>query len=158
MRKENSRHGHDIWPLSWEQMSVQAFLRTNSKTLISLLLTAAVVAFLMVVVRSAGGPIISFAYHYNAEPAVAFNSATSSANEATDPASIGVSLSGVATGHTVTVDFATSNGSGSAGSDYTATSGTLTFTSGATTASISIPIVNDSNEESDDHQEGNHCS
>ena len=35
-----------------------------------------------------------------------------------------------ASGKTVTVDYATSNGTATAGSDYTATSGTLTFSAG----------------------------
>jgi hypothetical protein len=43
----------------------------------------------------------------------------------------------------VTVDFATSNGTALAGSDYTATSGTLTFADGETTKTFTIPITND---------------
>ena len=43
----------------------------------------------------------------------------------------------------VTVDFATSNGTATAGSDYTTTSGTLTFNHGQTSQTFSIPIVND---------------
>ena len=43
----------------------------------------------------------------------------------------------------VTVNFATSNGTATAGSDYTATSGTLTFLQGETSKTFSIPIAND---------------
>ena len=42
----------------------------------------------------------------------------------------------------VTVDYATADGSAAAGSDYTSTSGTLTF-SGTDTRTITVPITND---------------
>ncbi|HEX5615727.1 MAG TPA: Calx-beta domain-containing protein [Acidimicrobiia bacterium] len=46
---------------------------------------------------------------------------------------------------TVTVDYATSDGTATAGDDYTATSDTLTFTpGGALSASISVPVLDDS--------------
>lgn len=43
----------------------------------------------------------------------------------------------------VTVSYSTANGSASAGSDYTSRSGTLTFTAGSTSQSISVPILGD---------------
>ena len=43
-----------------------------------------------------------------------------------------------------TVDYSTANGTATAGQDYTAVSGTLTFTGGQTTQSFNIPITNDS--------------
>jgi hypothetical protein len=49
--------------------------------------------------------------------------------------------SGAASG--VTVQFATSNGSALAGSDYTATSGTLTFAAGETSKVIQVPLFDD---------------
>jgi hypothetical protein len=43
----------------------------------------------------------------------------------------------------VAVSYATSNGTAAAGSDYTATSGTLNFASGETTKTISVPTTSD---------------
>jgi hypothetical protein len=48
---------------------------------------------------------------------------------------------------TVTVTYATSNGTASAGSDYTARSGTLTFEPGQTSKTFTIPIANDTSDE-----------
>ena len=44
----------------------------------------------------------------------------------------------------VSVNYATTNGSATAGSDYTSTSGVLTFASGETSKTISVPIFDDS--------------
>ncbi|MFN7525805.1 MAG: S8 family serine peptidase, partial [Aphanizomenon sp.] len=54
-----------------------------------------------------------------------------------------VTLSGDST-ETVTVQYATVNNTAIAGSDYTTTSGTLTFAPGVTSQDIIIPILNDS--------------
>ena len=48
---------------------------------------------------------------------------------------------------TVTVDYATADGTATAGNDYTATSGTLTFTPGVTTKTVSVPVVDDTVED-----------
>ena len=48
-----------------------------------------------------------------------------------------------ASSETVTVDYATSNGTATAGQDYTATSGTLRFNAGQTTKTIAVAIIND---------------
>src|SRR5690606_32160700 len=48
---------------------------------------------------------------------------------------------------TVTVDYATQDGTASAPQDYTATGGTLTFAAGETTKTIEVPIVTDSADE-----------
>jgi Ca2+-binding RTX toxin-like protein len=45
---------------------------------------------------------------------------------------------------TITVQYATGNNTAIAGSDYTATNGTLTFAPGVTSQDIIIPILNDS--------------
>ena len=50
----------------------------------------------------------------------------------------------------ITVDYATANGTASAGSDYTAQSGTLTFTAGETSKTVTVAIIDDSAEESDE--------
>ena len=44
---------------------------------------------------------------------------------------------------TVTVDYASADGSATAGSDYTATSGTLSFAPGQTSLTITVPISDD---------------
>jgi hypothetical protein len=43
----------------------------------------------------------------------------------------------------VTVSFATADGTATAGSDYVATSGTLTFNPGVTTQTITVNVVGD---------------
>ena len=48
---------------------------------------------------------------------------------------------------TVTVDYATGDGTAEAGSDYTATSGTLTFASGETGKTVSVPVLDDAHDE-----------
>ena len=45
--------------------------------------------------------------------------------------------------HAITVDYATADGTATAGKDYTATSGTLTFTAGETTKTVHVSILND---------------
>ncbi|HYV09957.1 MAG TPA: Calx-beta domain-containing protein [Pyrinomonadaceae bacterium] len=56
--------------------------------------------------------------------------------------SIRVARTGDVSG-TASINFATSDGTAKAGSDYTATSGTLTFGPGELSKNISIPIIND---------------
>jgi hypothetical protein len=49
---------------------------------------------------------------------------------------------------TVTVDFLTSNGTAVAAGDYVATNGTLSFTSGVTTRTVTVSVVGDTTPES----------
>ena len=49
--------------------------------------------------------------------------------------------------HSVTVDYATSDGTAKAGEDYTATSGTLTFAAGERVKTVSVPILDDGHDE-----------
>ncbi len=63
-------------------------------------------------------------------------------NEAAGTATFTVTLS-AASGQQVTVGYATSNGTAIAGSDYTSASGTLTFTAGVTSQTITVPILDD---------------
>jgi hypothetical protein len=53
-------------------------------------------------------------------------------------------------GATVTVNFATANGSAAAPSDFTATSGTLTFNPGETTKTITVDVNGDTTYEGDE--------
>ncbi len=55
---------------------------------------------------------------------------------------------GRASASTVSVEYATSDGTATAGEDYTATSGRLTFAPGETAKTVSVPVLGD------DHDEG----
>ena len=73
-------------------------------------------------------------------PSLVINDLT--VNEAAGTATFTVTLS-AASGLPVSVNYATSNGTATAGSDYTSTSGTLNFAAGVTTQTITVPILND---------------
>ena len=60
-----------------------------------------------------------------------------------------VRLSGESTA-TVTVAYATADGTAIAGADYRARSGTLTFLSGGTMQTLAVPVVDDGEEEEDE--------
>lgn len=66
-----------------------------------------------------------------------------SASEASGSLSYTVTLS-AASGQTVTVSYASSNGTASAGSDYTETAGTLTFNPGETSKNIAVSLSDNS--------------
>ena len=57
-------------------------------------------------------------------------------------ATVTVRLS-AASDYAVTVDYATSDGTATAGADYSATGGTLTFAPGQTSLTFSVPIDDD---------------
>ena len=63
-----------------------------------------------------------------------------------------VSLSRAFTGtsHRVTVDYATADGSATAGEDYTATSGTLAFAAGETSKTVNVPVLDDAVDEGEE--------
>ena len=48
---------------------------------------------------------------------------------------------------TITVDYETRDGTATAGADYTATSGTLTFTVGQRSKTVRVPILDDSHDD-----------
>lgn len=75
------------------------------------------------------------------EPTITVNDVTY--NEAAGTATFTITLS-VPVAGAVSVDWATSNGTAIAGSDYTAASGTLTFAAGETTKTVTVAITNDS--------------
>ncbi|GEM_PF-1144583 len=82
-------------------------------------------------------------------PEVQFSAAVYSADESGGAASITVTLSGAST-FTVTVDYATSDGTATAGSDYTAIGGALTFAPGQTVQTFKIPVLDDALDETDE--------
>src|SRR5262249_14556356 len=76
----------------------------------------------------------------DAPPTLSINDVT--VVESAGQAAFTVSLS-AASGWTVTVNYATQDFTAVAGSDYTATSGTLTFAPGETTKTVSVPVTDD---------------
>ena len=67
-------------------------------------------------------------------------------NSGTTSMVFSVGLSAAASG-TVTVDYATSDGTATAGTDYTSTNGTLTFNAGETTKTITVTVTGDTDVE-----------
>ncbi|MYI68117.1 MAG: hypothetical protein F4103_04975, partial [Boseongicola sp. SB0673_bin_14] len=83
----------------------------------------------------------------------ALSVADARANESTDTAvAFEVSLDRpfAGAGHRVTVDYATADGTAVAGEDYTAVSGTLTFTAGERRKTVSVPIHDDAVDEGEE--------
>ncbi|MEZ4713577.1 MAG: Calx-beta domain-containing protein [Caldilineaceae bacterium] len=73
---------------------------------------------------------------------VQFNPSSVTVNEDVGQATLNVVLSKAAP-FAITVDYASSNGTAVAGSDYTAVNGTLTFTPGVTSRTVTVPITDD---------------
>ena len=71
-----------------------------------------------------------------------FSGATYNASETNAMVTIIVTRTGGSDG-AVTVAYATSNGTATAGSDYTATSGTLSFATGETSKTFNVTVLND---------------
>jgi YD repeat-containing protein len=102
------------------------------------------------------GAVVDYAYDANGNR-TQVNSIAAVTNLSVDDVSVTeggtlvftVTRSG-ATGGSHSVNYATANGSATAGSDYTATSGTLTFTSGQSTKTVSVVTTQDSNVEADE--------
>ena len=72
-----------------------------------------------------------------------------SGNETAGNRQFTVTLSAAA-GRAVTVNYATSNGTATAGADYTATSGSVTIAAGATTATFNVGVLADSLDEANE--------
>src|SRR5205085_1055195 len=78
-----------------------------------------------------------------------FNLSADRVNENAGTATV-TAIRTLGTTGTVTVDYATSNGTTIAGSDYTATTGTLTFAPGEASKTFTVPIIDDSLDEFDE--------
>jgi len=67
-----------------------------------------------------------------------------SASEPDEQAIFRISLlSSAASGKPITVNYTTANGTATAGSDYTATSGSVTIPAGSMSANITVPVIDD---------------
>ncbi|MEO8256999.1 MAG: DUF4082 domain-containing protein [Acidobacteriota bacterium] len=85
----------------------------------------------------------------DATPSIVINNASVAEGDAgTTSASLVATLS-APSGQTVTVNYATANGTATSPSDYVTGSGTVTFAPGATTASIPVVVVGDTTYEAD---------
>jgi glucose/arabinose dehydrogenase len=81
-----------------------------------------------------------------ASPTVGFSQPTYTVDENAGTATIAVTRS-ISRAGGVTVDYTTSNGTATAGADYTAASGTLTFAAGENRKTFTVPITNDTRAE-----------
>ncbi len=76
-------------------------------------------------------------------PSLSINDVTlTEGDSGSKTASFSVTLN-VPSGKTVQVNYATANGTATAGADYAATSGTLTFTPGQTSKTVSVSVLGD---------------
>ena len=79
-------------------------------------------------------------------PAAAVSVADATAEESSGAIAFAVTLS-AASGDAVSVDWATSDGTASSGTDYTAASGTLTFAPGETRKTVTVTLLDDVHDE-----------
>lgn len=97
--------------------------------------------------QGAGCDIGAFELAAAGLPTLSINNVSASeGNSGTTPFVFTVTLS-AASASTVTVNFATADGTATAGSDYVATSGTLTFVAGVTTQTITVNVNGDTTPE-----------
>ena len=98
--------------------------------------------------RATGTVLGTLSVSFEVLAPAALSVADARAEEGTDAnLDFAVTLDRASTGE-VTVDYATADGAATAGSDYTATSGTLTFAAGETEKTVPVPVL------ADDHDEG----
>jgi hypothetical protein len=76
-----------------------------------------------------------------------FSASSYNVDESAGQMTVTVTRSGGSLGGPVTVDYATADGTATAGSDYTATNGTLTFGPGEVSKSFTVPVTNDTTRE-----------
>jgi len=86
---------------------------------------------------------------FDNEGPAAFVVLDGSASESAGPVAFSVIMTN-ASATTQTVDFATSDGTATAGADYTATSSTLTFTAGQTSKTVNVAVLSDTLNEADE--------
>ena len=84
--------------------------------------------------------------HWGGPPAIAVSDAT--VQEAEGAVLVFTATLSHASSRTVTVGYATSDGTAVAGSDYTAASGTLTFNAGDMSQAVQVTVLTDSEDES----------
>jgi disulfide oxidoreductase YuzD len=83
----------------------------------------------------------------DAEPAISVNDTSEAeGNTGTSTLTFTVTLSAVS-GKTITVDYATADGTAEIGTDYTQASGTLTFNPGETSKTLSVTVAGDTDQE-----------
>ncbi len=98
--------------------------------------------------RASGSTLGTLSVSFEVLAPALLSVADARAEEGTDATlDFAVTLDRSSTG-TVTVAYATADGTATAGSDYTATSGTLTFAAGETRKAVSVAVADD------DHDEG----
>ncbi|MBI4238130.1 MAG: FG-GAP repeat protein [Deltaproteobacteria bacterium] len=96
---------------------------------------------------TANGGAVAFAV---ALPSLTINDvALAEGNAGSSNATFTVTLSAVS-GQAATVDYATSNGTATGGTDYTIVSGSLSFAAGETTKTFNVPILGDTLDEVDE--------
>jgi hypothetical protein len=107
----------------------------------------AMVAFLLPLALAAGNPDRGFAQK---SAFVVYDSWIMEGNQGIQHAEVEVTLS-KPQNKTVSVNYSTADGTATAGSDYDAVSGTLTFQRGETSKSILIPVLGDRIAEPDEY-------
>ena len=120
-------------------MNAQHILKGNSVPYRIFSLFFTILPLMIVILTCPFDPIPALS---QSETTIQFASSTFSVQESGGSAVIKVVRSASLTG-TVTVDYATSDGTASAGPDYTSKSGTLTIPSGVASKTFSVPIAND---------------
>ena len=101
-------------------------------------------------VCAAGGEVLSNAVSKTIQGPPGLSVADARVYEA-DGATVDFAVTlGRASGATVTVDYATDDGTASAGSDYEAASGTLTFAPGETAKTVPVAVLNDAHDEGEE--------
>lgn len=97
----------------------------------------------------ADGPVNGFSLGFGVPALSIYDVVVAEGTNGTVTAAFAISLS-VASDQTITVDFATADGSALAGSDYVASTGTLTFAPGQTNQTLSVTVTADEPLEADE--------